>query len=198
LLTGFGWAAQTMPYTKSAQIYKCPSDSTAPTNGYTLSYAYAWGVCRGDSYGISGKLVKFNDVTRSVMIYEVNGMSANISDPLEGGTGTNLSGVGVGDTLVYNGWTTSWTTAPAKAAMGENFGLPDNYNTFCLTTTRPCIGRHFEGGNYLLADGHIKWYKPTSVSIGYTALGENNAFNGGLQLAEGTGVKSRAITFSPI
>ena len=34
--------------------------------------------------------------------------------------------------------------------------------------------RHFDGANYLLADGHVKWYKPDAVSAGAAALGETN------------------------
>ena len=30
--------------------------------------------------------------------------------------------------------------------------------------------RHLDGANYALADGHVKWYKHTSISRGYQGL----------------------------
>jgi prepilin-type processing-associated H-X9-DG protein len=37
--------------------------------------------------------------------------------------------------------------------------------------------RHLEGGNYLMCDGHVKWYKPTQVSSDGNVAGKAVWFN---------------------
>ncbi|HEX9996194.1 MAG TPA: DUF1559 domain-containing protein [Abditibacterium sp.] len=66
-------------------------------------------------------------------------------------------------------------------------------------------GRHLEGSNFLLADGHVKWYNPSNVSTGYIATNPTDAqvvttgdhrtnFAQGAQYA---GPDAFAVTFSP-
>jgi len=65
--------------------------------------------------------------------------------------------------------------------------------------------RHFDGANFLAADGHVKWLKPESVSVGRTAWGSNPGADsaqstGNPAGAEGTnynGSDKRALTMSP-
>jgi prepilin-type processing-associated H-X9-DG protein len=69
-------------------------------------------------------------------------------------------------------------------------------------------GRHFAGSNYLLADGHVKWYKGEQVSSGSSATAPTNAQNTGDDNSDGcraagtqsmkdsTGNITFAITFS--
>ena len=65
--------------------------------------------------------------------------------------------------------------------------------------------RHLDGGNYLMMDGHVKWYKPDSISHGWPSWNfkENSAecfWGGNASLyAEGTqysGDDKHQVTFS--
>jgi prepilin-type processing-associated H-X9-DG protein len=62
-------------------------------------------------------------------------------------------------------------------------------------------GRHLAGANYLLADGHVKWYKGSAVSAGYAAAAPVDGQvigTGGGNRAAGTANNGYQITFSPI
>ncbi|MBC8141852.1 MAG: DUF1559 domain-containing protein [Armatimonadetes bacterium] len=53
--TGCGWAGQIYPYTKSAGVYVCPSDSTEPSNGNMA----AGQLGTTSSFGINANLVPY-------------------------------------------------------------------------------------------------------------------------------------------
>jgi prepilin-type processing-associated H-X9-DG protein len=65
-------------------------------------------------------------------------------------------------------------------------------------------GRHFDGSNYLMMDGHVKWLKPSQVSPGFSAtatsngqsttIGSDGGISGGN--SQGTDNSARAVTFS--
>ena len=57
--------------------------------------------------------------------------------------------------------------------------------------------RHQGGSNFLLADGHVKWFKPAQVSTGTDATTPNAAQTGAISgTAAGTGNANYAATFS--
>jgi len=66
----------------------------------------------------------------------------------------------------------------------------------------PSPGRHSEGSNYLLADGHVKWYRGSQVSSGFNAKNatdpQDNQADDAAALAAGTedSTNRYAITFS--
>jgi prepilin-type processing-associated H-X9-DG protein len=68
------------------------------------------------------------------------------------------------------------------------------------------LGEHLDGANFLLADGHVKWFQPDQVSPGIvpTAAGKyQGQDNGGNSAASVTNMKLSdgttpcAVTFSP-
>ena len=66
-------------------------------------------------------------------------------------------------------------------------------------------GRHMDGSNFLMADGHVKWLKGDAVSSGVAATLSSDAQNAADcsvpgNCAEGTaysGAGAHAVTFSP-
>ncbi len=128
----FGWGDVIASYTKSDQIYKCPSatgaTSSAPgTVGYS-SYSYNMMLTSSATgSGMEGK--KLSHLTQPTI------------------TVLNL------DDVVHTARSWSWgcetrnaCTVAVGAALAKN----------AVAT------RHLDGINILLADGHVKWYKAAS------------------------------------
>ena len=191
---GVGWAGQLYPYTKSTGLYKCPDDSTA-VNGTAVPISYSYNginICRTDTLingttGLGSSLSAFNSPAKTVLLYESSGIAASVADPAlqEGYTGTNsvmMSGTGNGR---------------------ENYSGPgptgNNKNTYATGFTSTIKGLHTDGANYLLADGHVKWLRPGSVSYGQNAYNPGDVQNATkADTAEGTNGTVYAATFSPI
>ena len=56
------------------------------------------------------------------------------------------------------------------------------------------MGRHSDGSNFLLADGHLKWLRGSQVSCGNSATNATNPETGAT--AEETQGSTCAVTFS--
>lgn len=203
---GLGWAGQIYPYIKSAQIFKCPSDSFVPpsTTDSAISYSYNLAIVRnGDDCtsgvfdtGINGTISKFNATAKTVMLVEITGTPANLSAANESGGATSsgytnwYSSVteGYGINPIYNGIPTTpkFVTGQMSRGVPGGSGLdPDKLN-----------GRHLNGSNYLLVDGHVKWLRGDKVSTHNAAATPAGAEDG--CRAAGTENPNYAITFSPI
>jgi prepilin-type N-terminal cleavage/methylation domain-containing protein/prepilin-type processing-associated H-X9-DG protein len=217
-----GWAGEVYPYIRSAQVFKCPSDLKGTVSyGYNMSIAYTASGSQG-SVGIS-QLAKFNAPSKTVVLFEVTGVSISaarlemtdegISRPAnQVNFGTQYSAMGAGvmtgngepGGIYGNGGNSGGNGKYATGNMG-------NRNLTGSTSgvgKQPVTGRHLEGANYLAADGHVKWLRHDAVSSGLTALSPNDpqgdtvaaTANAG---AAGTnnmtnGGAAVALTFSPI
>ncbi|MEO6906526.1 MAG: DUF1559 domain-containing protein [Abditibacteriaceae bacterium] len=202
--TGIGWGGQIFPYVKSTQIYKCPDDVSTPTTpgDVTVSYAYNEAIPYynannpSDSLlGIAGALSRFNQPARTVMLFEVNGFAANVSDSAETTTGDEYSPSGALGLETGPHYNATLVVKPHAVTGGFN---STGHTYECSDVTCPPI--HFAGANYLLADGHVKWFRPTLVCPGFTATNPTDAVRLGSPAgiwAEGTANGSRAVTFSP-
>lgn len=156
---GVGWAAQIYPLVKSAGAYACADDSTPyginPANQITQYVSY------GFNTEMSGLVLgKMASPTKTVMLFEVEGCNADLTresvfgeqtfgdytSPTADGNPAGWAGMGQFATGVMSG---------AQALIGKNNG------NFVSST-----GRHNGGSNFLLADGHVKWILPQSVSSG--------------------------------
>jgi prepilin-type N-terminal cleavage/methylation domain-containing protein/prepilin-type processing-associated H-X9-DG protein len=146
-----GWAGPIYPYVKNTQLYKCPNDITVATApAVTVSYGIPKVLVATNNTPntMGAHMSQFNATARSVAMFEVNGCTADVRNPLEQGscTATGKSTVSPGGKLAFGrGWTTNGT---------------GNY------TTNPY---HFDGANYLAVDGHVKFFKPFAVSPGVDA-----------------------------
>ena len=196
LSVGLGWAGQAFPYVKSTQVFTCPSDTSRTQNGYPMSYGYNISIARTDGAAISGKLAKFNETARTVMLSEGGGTNAMITNPEESGGPTN------GGVSVYSPVSCGmgWWPSPGLILDGITDAVQATgaMQVGSCSTDAACPPRHLEGSNYLLADGHVKWYKSAAVSAGYAAVNATDGVDVTSGRAEGTDAKKRAITYSPI
>jgi len=176
---GNGWASQIYPYVKSTNVFRCSDDLASSV----VSYAYnsnntAPNAATVDSYSIA----TYNAPAKTVLLAEVQGnyawgysVATPPSDPASdgyvgtGNTAQSPAGYGVngwGNTTInLNGqgtWTTPrsllWATGylrnTSAAEQTSNYAKPE--------------GRHQQGANYLMADCHAKFFKPSAVSAGVT------------------------------
>ncbi|MEO6907138.1 MAG: DUF1559 domain-containing protein [Abditibacteriaceae bacterium] len=196
-LYGMGWAGELYPYVKNAQVFRCPSDSYTSTaaDQYALSYAYNLAIARTDlqcgpaPIGIGGSISKFNAPTKTIVLCEITGLQAYLTSTPEtiGATGLSPStegyGINVDGSTTFQG---SFATGPM--ARGVPGGSP--------LSTSSLDGRHLSGSNFLLADGHVKWYRGSNVSTYNAAINPTDPPDN--CRAAGTENSSYAITFSPI
>ncbi|RYX80833.1 DUF1559 domain-containing protein [bacterium] len=174
---GIGWAGQTAPYLKSRQIFNCPSDTNTgggnvATSGTPVSYAFnTW---------LGGvNMAAVTDVARNVMLSEMSTkVNVNLADANEGVD--FKSPVDLGDNLVTTGGPPGYSQeccgnngSAMVHATGKYLDVTSGENSDA-TRNKP---RHFDGANYLMADGHVKWYRGTAV----TERAANNA-NGAVSM----------------
>ncbi len=214
---GQGWAATIYPYDKSAGVFGCPSDGTAPSVGFSPeSYAFntnlypqnsAW-----DTYWSGrnsfGKLANYTAPASTVELFEVSHVQTDNGfgwyDGMNFTQVDNYSPTSVGAPGQWCG------THPDSAGCNAVYatGAIGGYTSLALTTNQ--AGRHNGGSNYLAIDGHVIWLNPSAVSGGFAAqtptsievhdangsdLGSRAAGTQSLTQANGSTV---ALTFSPI
>jgi len=171
--SGAGWAGVCQPYVKNTGIGKCGSDIPATLPGlFTISYAMNHNIGSGAGPGASPYTANATSIAAlqapasTVPLMEVTGANATLDKTPElWGPSQPLSPVGG----VYqpNNATNGIQQPVPKYATGWNFPAPS-----ALPYFGP--GRHSEGANYLMADGHVKFLKPSAVSYGLS-----NASTGG-------------------
>jgi len=173
---GAGWAGILYPYVKSTQVFICPDDSTpSPTSSYVYNsnFVFFSGNWNNGASGWAGSgisLSQFSSPSKTVAFAEVSG-NTGYSLPLEQDYGiwgfvNVISPAGNG-----NGWADPYegNSPPAGTTLLYATGVLRNYNanvnpSTVFTTT----GRHTGGSNFIFADGHAKWLRPTAVSGGFT------------------------------
>ncbi len=92
-----GWAAQVYPYVKSTAAFACPDDPSVVTknsltnNDSIVSYGFNWDISETQftGFGVQASLPKFNSPAMTILLFECMGVSAPITDPLEGGLPNN-------------------------------------------------------------------------------------------------------------
>jgi len=146
--------------------------------------------------------------TKTILLFELSGVWANVTDPREGtgvsaNQGRHFSASANGlDNRLYaqKDWSTSRENQYATGYLG---GRPP-YDP-AKTQFRAARGRHTGGSNFLLADGHVKWLRGERVSSGrnatHEACGQDNrpaAVSGcdDAFRAAGTGAAGFGATFS--
>lgn len=185
-----GWAGRINTYVKNVDVFACPSDtnrgrpriSYAINNnlgGYATYFIGTYGVYKSvnQSQMIAPAL--------SVLLLEVTKAPVDVTNPTEMQSASSDGE----EFLAGNGNT--------RFATGMISGCKDYY-TLNLGETNNA--RHFDGANYLAADGHVKWYKPERVSRGRNAHADSMGADGGcstLDYPAGTGnLGAFQLTFS--
>ena len=168
---GVGWAGQVYTYVKSTGVYKCPDDSTSQTTDannityYPVSYGYnglninRTSQMNSGTTGAGSALSAFASPANTVVLFEAGGDVAAITDSRETYNGTNnpmMSSVGTGDEY--------YTKANSNLFRYATGYKHSNFNTIGQPPAR-----HTEGANYLMADGHVKWFRINAVSYGPNA-----------------------------
>jgi len=221
---GQGWAGQIFTYVKAADAFKCPDDSSPTSAGvvpyHSSSFAYNSQVsiaCAGPANGFSPNcspdsvsLAGYNapastvllaevyqnmgfDITRGVAAASASNTWGDDYPPYFGGSG---GGYGIGGaydpsggnsnqgTAGGNNGTMKWATGPLFNSLP---GVPQN--DFTKT------GRHNGGSNFVMADGHAKFFLPSKVSGGNlnTAAAGDCGSNG---VAATTSCSKVAATFN--
>jgi len=189
---GKGWAGQIYTYVKSTGAYKCPDDNTQSSGtAAPVSYGYNRNLTPGYN-GVMGatSLARLAAPANTVLLYEFTGSVAllGVANQTDTTSAVGEGGDGGGD---------GYKDGAGRYNMG-NIGSPPSTGNGSLQAT----GLHTDGANYLLADGHAKWFRPASVSPGNTAVtatdaqwSQGVAFNNN---AAGTQVSKFSATFSPI
>jgi len=197
--SGLGWAGQIYPFVKSNAVYTCPDDNsyTATKPDSLVSYAVNIAVTRSSNGGAAGSLAALNAPAKTVMLCEITGIPARPSN----------AGPGVSDASVAFGNLSSSTEGYAVYAFG-GFGTGGHFATgfmgghsdpaqYGYSSFATPLGRHTDGSNFLMTDGHVKWLRGAAVSNGNSAATASTGQAG--TNAEGTeygGSDSHAVTFS--
>jgi len=192
---GEGWAGQLYTYVKSTQLYTCPNDPTTPdpANKRTV-VSYGFNVNMQGGYSLGGVLSAAQAPANTVALFEVTNNSAQVTNPNEAD-----SIAGWGDTADW-GWADNGhavDTSGGKRVLYSTgkLGNPQWPDTTRLDRNFP-DGRHSEGANYALADGHAKFLKGAQVSPGKNAVTSDDAQGINGESAAGTNVKLFTATFS--
>jgi prepilin-type N-terminal cleavage/methylation domain-containing protein/prepilin-type processing-associated H-X9-DG protein len=131
----FHWGRLLFPYTKSEQIYVCPSNSTK-RQGYTFNWH------AGGFPNLNVAAVNF--ASQLVLFGEAVGQD-NLAD--------NQA------QLFFFIWTGTYN-GPQMGRVVQDGG-DDIGGGSCRVGALVHGGRHLEGANYIFADGHVKWLKAT-------------------------------------
>ncbi len=181
---GPGWAGEMYPYVKSTGVFRCPDDATAlpgTTVSYALNSQFSPFVPSGNGaqpisiaqLNASANTVQFFEIVNSGY-YDVTipdgatssqGMSSDVTGANYGGS---PSGFGTGGTEDLSGFNTSFGSAnDGKHVQYATGYLRNSENNANNDFTAP-LGRHSDGANYVMADGHAKWFRGSNVSAGQT------------------------------
>jgi len=209
---GQGWAGQIYPYVKSVNVFKCPDDSTTATGS---SYAYNSNVTTANPAPANCSsavpdgmtIAQYNSPAKTVLLAEVqNSTGYDVSTEItvtEGTCGGSPAGYGMGQAYDPSGYNASSTDASLpgqlKWATGYMRGSNAPANVVDEDQFTNALGRHQGGSNFLMADNHAKFLRPSSVGAGVASSSNPSTFCGATDAAPSTGCSDStiAVTFSP-
>ncbi|BDI30477.1 hypothetical protein CCAX7_25280 [Capsulimonas corticalis] len=183
----WGWAGKIYPYVKSRGVYTCPDDSTQSAgNRSALSYSWNRALAPWQTNPTGGNLAGLNSPAKTVMLCEITGLTTDVTDVNEQGS---IAGYGT---------TCDYLNPASGFSLKYDTGYMDNQNgnAFGKCTQNP-TGRHTDGSNYLLSDGHVKFLRGAAVSPGMPPTSATSAPDYTNLLAAGTEYSGPyAATFS--
>lgn len=165
---GAGWGGQIYTYVKSVGVYSCPDDKGSgkgPVVSYGMNENLTSGATKDGNNTPQGgglTIAACSSPVKTLLLGETTGFGDYTSPSVAGEktspaiTGLSYSGGGTNSAgLNFSG------TAGSDYAIGKKIGarsLPNN------------PGRHTDGSNVLLADGHSKYMRGENISPGYNAV----------------------------
>ncbi len=162
-----GWADAIYPYTKSVQVYQCPSETQPGTDNANAGLGsaaqftdYAYNALIG-SPGNGGTV--FGAPAKKLSALSAPVLTVMVNDSVGAGAGNN-AGVGCGFNVAY---TNAALCGPN--GMGTLAVIPDKQTT--SATESITQARHLEGHNFGFADGHAKWFKGQTGAGAMTKVG---------------------------
>lgn len=203
---GEGWAGQIYSFVKSTAVFSCPDDKFGGALGggdVLVSYAYNLDASRVDLGGAKGNISKFNSPAKTVLLCEAQNNVARPQNPYDASNAFgNLSMATEGRC----NWVFDDSSNGFKAGAGLGTGYMGNRGQQnCgayvsdpnnLQGSGP-TGRHTDGSNFLMADGHVKWLRGSQVSTGASTNAESDKQDGfGAGYAAGTQDPTFTVTFS--
>ncbi len=165
---GAGWTPGIYPFVKSKQLFTCPDDSTAfGTVGYTVM-SYAFNTNISDFAGSA--LAQINSPANTVELFEDTQKTADVDLTINNNGGFPQDAGSAGFGYAGDGRAKfaggAWHYATGYLG-GQNPTVTPGGNTNDFDN-KP-TGRHTDGSNFLMTDGHVKWLRATAVSPGPTA-----------------------------
>jgi len=176
--SGRGWAGRIYPFEKSAGVYKCPDDSTTistqngqprPNDKNTDSVvSYGMNAMLGGGVQPGATLAGQSSPSNTVLLWEAKRGEGDFVNPQTDIVSPSGNG---GDCCA--GWI---DTPNGNAGSDPNFdtgvmGNPPRTNNIAWYGGKT-VGRHADGSDFAMADGHVKWLRPIQVSAGNS---NNNA-----------------------
>lgn len=213
-----GWAGQVYTYIKSTGVFHCPDDptssvpiaATAATPASTavpVSYGLNYNVVDLGTGKNAGSLSGLNAPASTVLCFEATNVVTNVTTNPETPTATNPQYSPTGNGLTFsNGGSglfdqlTGFNNSGGEFATGDmggktNISVGKSTSTQTYTSIAPY---HTDGANYLAADGHVKWLRPSSVSPGQPNTQTGSQGPGNFDSAAGVGnLGTFNLTFSP-
>ena len=187
-----GWAGQTYSYVGSSGVFRCPDDSTTPDAGTQAGYSAVSYAMNSNARSLS--LNAFNAPASTVLVFEVQGFAAPLTDPTENASPVGYAENGAGHPHgTQAGVTDTRGYATGKAGGHDILTIPANGGTV-----------HNDGSNILAADGHVKYLRPSNISAGPKAATPTDYQDQNISNAAGTsslqltnGGAAVTATFSP-
>ena len=197
-----GWAAKIYPFVKSTGVYKCPDDPGSPqalsgNTGTFVPVSYAMNLSLDPNFfGSQTALAAISAPASTVALMEVQGMYSDVTNTANDPDGNGATGNGNASTYgseevlggdQLDGFMSELNNRNARYVAGTSttsgMGNPARHSGYDLPA------RHTDGSNFLLADGHVKYLRPSAVSPGYgnssSTCGQDQKLSGGVCTANG-------------
>ncbi len=132
------WRTLIQPYTKSTQVFACPSN---PLNGTNSPY---------DQDATVGRIPLSYSVNNNAIYGGTNGSGTDCSYRPTGQSPLHQSQIQESSQFIVIG----------ENAEGNNEITLKRTQAEMATKTKGPFEGHFAGSNYMFADGHVKWLRP--------------------------------------